>query len=129
MRRKAAIACLFLAWFCANGAVWNVVQVVAWGRMFADYSRVMPVGRALALTLDGSKPCEMCHVAQAGQDAARDQESPAALAGSDKLVLAFQVAAPVVVTAPADAWPGAVDAIGPARTDAVPVPPPRAGRA
>lgn len=118
---------MLLAWFCANGAVWNLVQVVAWGKMFADYSSVMSVTRALQLTFDGSKPCDLCHLAQAGEDAAREQQRQTApLGGTDKLVLAFLTAAPVVVTAPDFAWPGLVHEAGLTRTDSVPVPPPRA---
>ena len=73
MRRTISTTCLLLAWLCANGAVWNVVQVVAWAKMFHDYSQVMPVADALELTFDGSAPCDMCTIAQDGQDTARSQ--------------------------------------------------------
>jgi len=42
VRRKFSIGGLLLAWLCANGALWNVVQVVAWAKMLHDYSQVMP---------------------------------------------------------------------------------------
>lgn len=54
VRRNLTFACLILAWLCANGAVWNVVQVVAWARMFHDYSQVMPAAQAVQITFDGS---------------------------------------------------------------------------
>lgn len=126
VRRKLPIACLLLAWLCANGAVWNVVQAVAWVKMFHSYSQVMPATDALVMTFDGSKPCEMCSITQAAQDQARDHASPAALGASDQLVLAFSAPPPVVLSAPESSWPGLVNEAGLARTDAVPVPPPRA---
>jgi hypothetical protein len=116
---------LLLAWLCANGAVWNVVQVVAWAKMFRDYSEVMPAHEALRVTFTGDA-CELCHVVQAAQDTAREQlPQDAALGGSDRLLLALATTPPVVISAPDFAWPGLVDEAGRLRNDAVPVPPPR----
>ncbi len=126
MRRKLSLACLLLAWLCANGAIWNVVQVVAWAKMYGDYSRVMPAAQALRLTFDGSAPCDICKIARAGDNAARETQAPAALGASDKLLLVFQIAAPVVLTAPDFAWPGLVHETGLTRAESTPVPPPRA---
>ncbi|MBI2512650.1 MAG: hypothetical protein HYV96_11775 [Opitutae bacterium] len=126
MRRQLSTIALLLAWLCANGAVWNVVQVVAWAKMFRDYSAVMPAHEALRITFEG-EACNLCHVAQAAQDTAREQlPHDAALGGSDRVVLAFHATPPVVLTAPDFSWPGLVDEAGLTRTDAVPVPPPRA---
>jgi hypothetical protein len=125
VRRKLSIACLLIAWLCANGAVWNVVQVVGWVKMFHDYSSVLPATEALKLTFDGSAPCDLCHISQSAQDQARDQQSPAVLGATDKLVLAFTTPAPVVVLAPEVVWPGLAHEAGLARTETVPVPPPR----
>jgi hypothetical protein len=126
VRRKLSIGCLLFAWLCANGAIWNVVQVVAWVKMYHDYSQVMPAARALQLTFDGSAPCDICKIAQTAQDATRDQlPRDVAPGASDKLVLTFQSVAPLVVTAPDSAWPGVVNDAGLRRTEPVPVPPPR----
>ena len=128
MRRTISTTCLLLAWLCANGAVWNVVQVVAWAKMFHDYSQVMPVADALELTFDGSAPCDMCTIAQDGQDTARSQlPRDAALGGGTEKIflIAESVPAPVLV-APDFVWPGLVHEAGLLRTEAVPVPPPRA---
>ena len=127
LRRKFSIACLLLAWLCANGAVWNVVQVVAWAKMIRDYSQVMPAAQALELTFDGTAPCNLCHLAQSGENASREAESPAALGGETEkiLLLADCVPAPVLV-APDFSWPGVADAAGLTRSESVPVPPPRA---
>ena len=127
MRRRVSIVALCLAWLFANGAVWNVVQAVAWAKMFHDYSQVMPAARALRITLDGSAPCSLCHAVQKAQDTAREQlPRDAALGGGmEKLLLACESAPAVVLAAPDFAWPGVVNDAGPARTEAVPVPPPR----
>lgn len=79
MRRKLSLTCLLLAWLCANGAVWNIVQVVGWAKMFRDYAQVMPATQALQLTFDGNAPCNLCEIAEAGQDAARDPQAPGTL--------------------------------------------------
>lgn len=126
MRRRCSIVALALAWLCANGAVWNVVQVVAWARMFSDYAQVMPVHEALRVTFEG-EACELCHVAQAAQDTARQQlPQDAALGGGERLELVFQATPVVVVAAPDFAWPGLANEAGLTRTEPVPVPPPRA---
>lgn len=128
MRRALSITSLLLAWLCANGAVWNVVQVVAWAKMFHEYAQVMPATDALELTLDGSAPCSMCLIAQGGQDAARQQlPAEAALGGGqEKIVLIADCAPAPVLVAPAATWPGLVTETGCTRAESVPVPPPRA---
>lgn len=128
MRRTFSTICLLLAWLCANGAVWNVVQVVAWAKMFRDYSQIMPAAQALELTFDGSAPCDMCHIAQDGQDTARQQLPRDAVlgGGSEKIFLIADCAPVAVLVAPDFAWPGLVHEAGLTRTEAVPVPPPRA---
>ncbi len=127
MRRALSTTALLLAWLCANGAVWNVVQVVAWAKMFHEYAQVMPVGDALDLTFDGSAPCDMCSIAQGGQDTARQLPAEAALGGgSEKILLMADWAPTDVLVTPEFVWPGLVHEAGLTRTEAVPVPPPRA---
>jgi len=128
VRRTISTLCLLLAWLCANGAVWNVVQVVAWAKMFHDYSQVMPAAEALQLTFDGSAPCDLCHLSQDAQDTARQQlPADAALGGGTEKILFVSDSVPAfVLVAPDFAWPGLTHETGLTRTDAVPVPPPRA---
>ncbi|MEI7566788.1 MAG: hypothetical protein EBT98_07100 [Opitutaceae bacterium] len=127
MRRPLAIFSLGLAWLCANGALWNVVQVVGWAKMFHDYAQVMPASQALAVTFDGSAACDLCHVSQTAQDAAREQlPRDAALGGGmDKLLLLADSVPTLVVAAPDFAWPSVIHNIGLTRTEMVPVTPPR----
>ena len=126
MRRRLSFAALVLAWLCANGAIWNVVQVVAWAKMINDYSRVMPMTRAIRITFDGSAPCTLCVMTAQARDAAREQlPQEAALGATEKLLLSFQPTPVFVLTAPEAAWPGIGDVTGLMRTDPVPLPPPR----
>ncbi len=127
MRRILSIVSLLLAWLCANGAVWNAVQAVAWAKMFHDYSQIMPAAKALRITFDGSAPCRLCHIAQKAQDTAREQlpRDTALGGGMEKLLLISESAPTVVVTAPDFTWPGVVDDAGLMRTEPVPVRPPR----
>jgi hypothetical protein len=126
VRRKISIACLLLAWFCANGSPWEVVQVVAWGKMFTRYVQEFSAGDALARTFDASKPCALCKVAQKGRDAANaNEQAPASTGATEKVLLAFQAIAPLVIVAPDFCWPGVTADFGLMRTEAVPVPPPR----
>lgn len=127
MRRKLSIGCLLFAWLCANGALWNVVQMVAWVKMFHDYSQTMPAAEALQITFDGSAPCALCHISQSAQDAARQQlpRDDALGTSTEKLLLVSECVPAVVVPAPDFVWPGVADDAGLARTESVPVPPPR----
>jgi hypothetical protein len=127
VRRRLSIGCLLFAWLCANGAVWNVVQVVAWAKMFHDYSQVMPVAQAIKVTFDGSAPCDVCVIAQDAQDTAREKlPRDAALGSVEKLVLATDfAAAPVILPKLALSWPSVIPDVGLLRTERVPVPPPR----
>ena len=127
VRRKFSIACLLAAWVCANGMVWNVVQVVAWARMFQQFSQVMPAARALQVTFSGEAPCPLCKLSQTAQDNERKQLPPdAALGGATEKILFLADSAPApLVIAPESSWPGVVDAAGLTRTESVPVPPPR----
>jgi hypothetical protein len=126
VRRRLSFAALCLAWLCANGAIWNAVQVVAWAKMIHDYSRVMPMERAIQVTFDGSAPCKLCLMSEHARDASREQlPHEAALGAADKLLLAFQPAATFVLVPSAPAWPGIGDITGLCRTEPVPLPPPR----
>ncbi|MES1168532.1 MAG: hypothetical protein ABUL61_05125 [Oleiharenicola lentus] len=126
MRRKISVICLLVAWLFANGVTWNVVQVVAWARMYRDNARIMPATQALQLTFSGEAPCDLCRLADSAKKTA-DQQLPhdAIGSGSEKFLLACTVPAPVILLSPDSAWPGVADDTGLTRTDAVPLLPPR----
>lgn len=129
MRKPIAITSLLLAWLCANGALLDVVQVVAWSRMFADYNQTMSVGAALRATFDPEKPCELCMGVAEAKDLERKQGPQSLERTAEKLVLACEAPAKIVLTAPVLAWPAARACAAPDRCETVPVPPPRAAEA
>ena len=127
MFKKLSLVALLIAWLCANGALLDTVQVVAWAKMFAGYAQTMPVQAALRATFDPAKPCEMCiGVAAAKIDLAEKHLPVTPERTGEKLVLALHVAAPIVLNQPAAEWPSSAAVAGPIRTEHVPVPPPRA---
>jgi len=127
VRRYFAIVSLMFAWLCAHGALWNVVQVVAWVKMFHDYSTAMPAAEALQLTFDASKPCKLCSIAKSAEDTARKQSPREAIlaGGVEKLLLIVECTSAGVGPAPDFIWPSATNDTGLIRKEAVPVPPPR----
>lgn len=126
MRRKISIGLLLIAWLCAQGAIWNMVQVVGWAKMYHDFSQVMPIAQALRLTFDGSAPCDLCKLAQGGQETAKQTQLPdKSDSGSQKLLLISEGIPSPVLIAPLFAWAGAAKRPCPSRTEPVPVPPPR----
>ena len=127
MRRKFSLLCLVFAWICANGVVWNAVQVVGWATMLRDYARVMPLAQAISVTFSGDAPCGYCQLAEAGKQADREQPADTALgASAEKILLLAETAPAPVLVPPSVDWPGVANAAGLRRTDPVPLPPPRA---
>lgn len=126
MRKKLSIVGLLVAWLCANGALLDVVQVFAWGRMFVGYAESMTVGAALSATFDPAKPCELC-VSVAQTKDQQEKQTPAELlrAKDHSLVLACELPAAIVFSALTRAWPAGPALAPPGRNDPVPVPPPR----
>jgi hypothetical protein len=129
MSRRLAILSLLCAWLCASGAMLDLAQVFAWGRMFAGYARCESLAAAAKETFDPGKPCEICRAVSMARDAAA-KHAPAPLsAGSEKMVMIFERAAPAVILGVEGSWPGTEVAVAPARPGEVPVPPPRAALA
>ena len=123
VRRTISILSLSLAWLCANGALWDAVQVFAWGKMVHEYSRFMTLTQAVEITFDGSAPCEIC---VAVDDATQGQPPDQQVERShERVLLACQAPERVVLTIPERDWPGLVPDHGLTRTEPVPVPPPR----
>lgn len=126
MRRRVAIASLFFAWICANGAIWDAAQVFAWGKMFAGYAQTMSMPAALEATFDPARPCDLCLGVASAKETARQQLPQDVERAAEKLVLALHVTGPIVLVKTRSEWPHAMANIAPVRTEAVPVPPPRA---
>jgi hypothetical protein len=123
-RRLPSIA-LLLAWVCANGALLDAAQLLAWAQMFRGYAAVLPVGQALAKTFDPANPCRLCVRVAAARRTAREQLPAAAETSAEKLTLALHRAVVFTPRPPAPDWPEPGALHGPSRVEAVPVPPPR----
>jgi hypothetical protein len=125
VRRRFATASLLIAWLCANGAIWDVMQVAAWGKMFAGYSGTMTISQALQQTFDPAKPCEMCVGIAKAKDAT-DKKLPSneQTAGAKFILVMHAAEAPVFTNDPGD-WVNLSVGRLTERTDPVPLPPPR----
>ena len=127
MRRTFAITSLLLAWLCANGALLDAVQVFAWGKMFTENVRTLPLTVALNATFDPARPCEFCLGVAAAKETAKQQlPSSVELASTEKLLLALHTSSPPFFVSPSADWPVTLTSVPPSRTRSVPVPPPRA---
>jgi hypothetical protein len=126
LRRRLATFSLLFAWVCANGAIWDAVQVFAWGKMFAGYSQAMSVPAALRATFDPAKPCEMCMGVATAKETAKQQLPQSVERSTEKLLLAIHAPAAILFEQSGADWPANVAGVGPLRSELVPVPPPRA---
>lgn len=125
VRQKIAPLALLFAWLCANGAMLDAVQVLAWAKMFAGYSGTMSVAAAWETTFDPAKPCQMCLRVAAAKKTARQQLPQAVERSAEKLLLAVHRPAPIILDHDQGDWPAVGASVAPIRTDPVPVPPPR----
>jgi len=124
VRRTIAITSLVIAWLCANGALLDAMQMVAWSKMFADYAQTMTVGEALRETFNPARKCNLCrHVAKA-KEAAQNQLPPLS-EDSAKFVLGLQVVESPIFASEQEEWVVISVKRLAERTDPVPVPPPR----
>ena len=126
MRRAIAISSLCFAWLCANGAIWDAVQVFAWGKMFVGYVQTMGTGAALSQTLDASKPCPICLTVRKAKATEQQQATPQTERSAERIVLACEVPTALVFAKNDSKWPAVRGLAAPSRTERVPVPPPRA---
>ncbi len=125
VRKNISIAGLLLAWLCANGAVWDVVQVFAWGRMFAANTETMSVTAALRATFDPGKRCQLCVSVARAKDTTQKQAPLQQGRTTEKLLLACEAPAKIIFAHSPGEWPRALTEAAPVRFDPVPVPPPR----
>lgn len=128
MRRRFAFVLTLTAWLLATGSHWDVVQAVAYARMFADNARTLPLGAALTRTFSPEGRCNMCAAVDTAKQAADHANAPASADKfSGKIVLTHEPAARFIFAlAAAPAWPDSVLHPVSAERAAPPLPPPRA---
>ncbi len=125
VRKPFASLALLFAWLCANGALLDAAQLVAWAKMFSDYRQTMSVGAAVRATFDPAKACELCVGVASARETAKQQLPGSVEQSAEKLLLALHFPAPVILENTPGAWPAVPASAAPVRTEAVPVPPPR----
>ena len=129
VRRSISLFTLLFAWLCANGSVWDVVQVVAWGKMFAGYAQTLSFGQSVRETMDPDKPCRLCLAVSKARAAAAQNRAAASSERENrlaKLLLNREERAPFYLRTTTSEWAEYAPVIGPEHIEAVPVPPPRA---
>lgn len=89
MSRKTLHVIFLSAWLVATGGVWDLVQVAAWGGMFAQRLENMTVLEAARQTFLPDQKCNLC---LAVEDGKRTQEESAGVAGGE-----FSSKAPIVI--------------------------------
>jgi hypothetical protein len=121
--RRLVHLSLLSAWLCASGAMLDVTQLVAWGRMFAGYARTESLSDAARETFDPGKPCAICRAVSQ----AREASAPAAVRpnSAEKLILISEVPAEFVARDELPPWPVPGARRADTRANDVPVPPPR----
>ena len=116
---------VLIAWLLATGAQWDLLQVIAWGRMFAGYSETMRVSEAAKKTFGGEMCC-LCKAVKKAKEQQRDLPSPDSV--KVKFVLILQMAQSPILAIPVGrdwSWSRLRPTVEP--RDPPPKPPPRIG--
>jgi len=58
--RRTTLLVVLIAFTFSCGGQWAVLQCVAWANMIREYSEMVPVTQAIAMTFSGEYPCDMC---------------------------------------------------------------------
>lgn len=125
MRHRAALILTLIAWLLATGAHWDVLQSVAWGRMFVRNAATMPLADALRLTFAPGSSCSLCAVVSEARQQRTATEAPAP-EPERKITLDVGPAVAGVTPPPAPAPRHPQDAtVGESRRARPAVPPPR----
>lgn len=139
--RQAGLLCAALAMFSIAGGHWAILQSVAWSQMLTDYARETgSVITAVEQTFDGEHPCALCRQIASARVVesvgAADPSKAAAPGGGQPIVKAEKKDATLdtwIVPASlaglhavALRWPASAFLAASARSEAPPVPPPRA---
>ncbi len=127
MRHKLSLILALSAWFFATGSHGNIVQAVAWGKMFTTYSQTMSYADAAKLTFATNNLCDVCELVADAEKSSNDSENAPGKSGVRKIQLTFDAVPQIVVTAPdSTPWSHSDLRMPPPSGAAPPSPPPRA---
>jgi hypothetical protein len=60
--RRVTLCVVLVAFVFSCGGQWPVLQAVAWANMIREYSEMVPLTQAIAMTFSGQYPCELCKI-------------------------------------------------------------------
>lgn len=123
LRRHFQCWFFIFLWLGATGIQWDVVQGLAWARMFTGYIKSMSLTEAAKKTLQGEL-CSLCEVVKQAKDS--DNPLPGIEASKEKLPIILDL--PLAWVRPAQATEPThkeIDAMGSTERPEPPTPPPR----
>ena len=125
MRHKLPRILLLSAWLVATGGLRDLVQVVAWVRMFSSEIASASVLEAAKDTFSAEKKCKLCLLVERGKRA-HDETSGTFTGMTSKAPVVFPSVARIIVGPPAgvSAW-WRESGFACFRREVPPVPPPR----
>ncbi len=101
----------------------GILQMAAWMRMIAVYSRSAPLTEALKETFDGQHPCGLC---ESIQKAKQTEKKPEAIQLDIKREFFCQANGTMILTPSTDSWLRVVSVVNLSTiSERPPVPPPR----
>lgn len=122
MLKRLGRFAVVLALVTAVGGHWALLQSVAWVGMTIEFSRTDPIDKAIAKTLDGQHPCNLCHFVAEGKKSERATDILKPATKLD-LISTASFVLPTPAEQPLNLTP--FFASGTDRTDLPPSPPPR----
>ena len=121
--RHVTLLVVLVAFIFSCGGQWAVLQGVAWANMIREYSTVVPVSQAIAMTFSGQYPCEICKIVAEKKES--ENAKVAILFEHEKKQLSsdLHVTTPVLAISEQDfiAWAQSLQT----RSEVPPTPPPR----
>jgi hypothetical protein len=106
------------------GPHWAALQPVAWATMIVEYSQHAPLAKAVADTLDGNHPCDLCKHINRAQHSEKKPEAQSTTVKQDLLCVKWTL----VLFASSRDFSFPVERLSAtAERPSPPVPPPRSG--
>jgi len=126
MRRSLKTLLILGSWLIATGLHWDVMQIIAWTRMFSESYQEMSFTEAVEDTFLGEE-CAMCRTVDEGRH--QEQQSPELSTARERLVLIpFDTARIQLSLKPSGSWTKTCPEYALSRSEQPPTPPPRSDR-